>query len=193
MPFVLYNIKYSQRPRLPHWASTPPPSPKPITQFNEHLVNTRSVRLDLLPNLHTNQKKRKYPVTGNSKVTMPCWCHSKATTTQIGKRYAEEHPDAEDHTKYHSCQLRTEHLDFNSQGLTKVGQQKNGKAFLLLRSNGSVRIIHSSACRWWCNSVGDILLAYFGLFSTIRASFTLHSPPEYFCWPCPSLYDYGAG
>ncbi len=43
---------------------------------------------------------------------------------------------------------------------------------------------------WWCNGVGDIFLAHFGILSTNWASFKRHSLPEYCCWPCPSLYDY---
>ncbi len=43
---------------------------------------------------------------------------------------------------------------------------------------------------WWCNGVGDIFLAHFGPLSTNWALFKRHSLPEYFCWPCPSLYDY---
>ncbi len=43
---------------------------------------------------------------------------------------------------------------------------------------------------WWCKGVGDIFLAHFGPLSTNWASFKHHSLPEYFCWPCPSLYDY---
>ncbi len=43
---------------------------------------------------------------------------------------------------------------------------------------------------FWCNGVGDIFLAHFGPLSTNWASFKHHSLPEYYCCPCPSLYDY---
>ncbi len=73
--------------------------------------------------------------------------------------------------------------------------------FLLRHSDGRVRIwckvqhgsilpcLSGSGC-WWCNGVGDIFLAHFGPLSTNWASFKRHSLPEYYCWPCPSLYDY---
>ncbi len=61
---------------------------------------------------------------------------------------------------------------------------KNMKAWIILPC------LNGSGCWWWCNGVGDIFLAHFGLISTNWASFKHHSLPEYCCWPCPSLYDY---
>ncbi len=52
--------------------------------------------------------------------------------------------------------------------------------------------LNGSGWWWWCNGVGDIFLAHFGLLvlSTNWALFKHHSLPEYCCWPCSSLYDY---
>jgi len=61
---------------------------------------------------------------------------------------------------------------------------KNMKAWIILPC------LNGSGWCWWCNGVGDIFLAHFGVFSTNWASFKHHSLPEYCCWPCPSLYDY---
>ncbi len=61
---------------------------------------------------------------------------------------------------------------------------KNMKAWIILFC------LNGSGWWWWCNGVGDILLAHFGSLSTNWASFKHHSLPEYCCWPCPSLYDY---
>ncbi len=58
---------------------------------------------------------------------------------------------------------------------------KNMKAWIILPC------LNGSGCWWWCNGVGVIFLAHFGLISTNWASFKRHSLPEYCCWPCPSL------
>ncbi len=61
---------------------------------------------------------------------------------------------------------------------------KNMKAWIILPC------LNGSGWWWWCNGVGDIFLAHFGSLSTNWASFKHHSLPGYFCWPCPSLYNY---
>ncbi len=50
--------------------------------------------------------------------------------------------------------------------------------------------LNGSGWWWWCNGVKGILLAHFGPLRTNSALFKRHSLPEYYCWPCPSLYDY---
>ncbi len=65
--------------------------------------------------------------------------------------------------------------------------------FLLRHSDGRVRILpclNGSDKLWWCNGVGNIFLAHFGPLSSNWSSFKRHTLPEYYCWPCPSLYDY---
>ncbi len=43
--------------------------------------------------------------------------------------------------------------------------------------------LNGSGWWWWCNGVGDILLAHCVPFSTNWLSFKRHSLPEYRCWP----------
>ncbi len=75
--------------------------------------------------------------------------------------------------------------------------------FLLRYSDDTVRIwrkehehrsilpcLNGSGWWWWFNGVGDIFLAHFGPLYSNWASFKRHSLPEYYCCPCPSLYDY---
>ncbi len=73
--------------------------------------------------------------------------------------------------------------------------------FLLQHSDGRVRIWrkeHESmdpSCLVSMVQAGGVImggyfLAQFGPLSTNWASFKHHSLPEYYCWPCPSLYDY---
>ncbi len=50
---------------------------------------------------------------------------------------------------------------------------KNMKAWIILPC------LNGSGCWWWCNGVGGIFLAHFGLISTNLASFKHHSLPEY--------------
>ena len=50
--------------------------------------------------------------------------------------------------------------------------------------------IHCTGCWWWCNGVGDVLLAHFGPLSTNWALLKYHSLPEHCFWSCPSLFDH---
>ncbi len=112
----------------------------------------------------------------------------KTTVTQITTRYNQDLQNTISIPWYTSCKnvassdeswFLLQHSDVGSEfGV------KNMKAWIILPC------LNGSGCWWWCNGVGGIFLAHFGVFSTNWASFKHHSLPEYCCWSCPSLYDY---
>lgn len=111
--------------------------------------------------------------------------------------YAEEHlwvhnpfkqwaTAAEDHIRYHSCQLRTGNC--NLHGLCKIEHQKTRKMLV-----GWVSF--SALYQWFtllflgCNDVG--IFSWHALGPSVPTEHGLN--PKAYCtysWPCPSLYNH---
>lgn len=72
--------------------------------------------------------------------------------TQSIKPWNRQITTAEDHTRCYFCQLRTEELEYNLHGFTKIGKQNHWKKRCLV---------------WWVEFCLDIQMGYFGPLSTV--------------------------
>lgn len=86
--------------------------------------------------------------------------------------------EAELHAGCHSCQLRAGNQGYNWHGLTKIGQWKIWKTFLVEWASISAGTFKSqgqnTGIQAGCGG-GDIVLAYFWPLSTYLALFKRHS------------------
>ncbi len=111
--------------------------------------------------------------------------YRKATVTQITTRYNQGMQNTISEGTTHRTLKQMDYSSRKPHRFPLLSDKSGKRRLQFAQAHQNWTIEDWKNCTW-----SDESQFYFRPLSTNWASFKRHSLPEYYCWPCPSLYDY---